>query len=50
MAAPDGRPKTFEAVFGERDINGRRAFGLLVSTTLKVSDDVVATRIFYKRQ
>jgi hypothetical protein len=50
LTAPDGKSKTFEAVFGERDINGRRAFGLLVSTTLQLPDDVLATRIFCKRQ
>ena len=47
---PDGKPKGFEAVFGERDLNGRRAFGLLVNQTLKVSDDVVLNRLFCKRQ
>lgn len=48
--AADGKAENFEAVFGERNINGRRAFGLLVSTTLQLPDDVLATRIFCKRQ
>jgi len=49
-ADTDGKPKAFEGVFGERNINGRRAFGLLVNQAVRVSGDVVVNRIFCKRQ
>lgn len=40
------RIETFEAVFGVRDMNGRRAFGLLLNEPVKVDQDLVVNRIF----
>lgn len=44
----NNRIEPFEAVFGVRDMNGRRAFGLLVNEPVKVDQDIVVNRIFCK--
>jgi hypothetical protein len=50
LTAPDGKRQRFEGVFGERGMDGRQAFGLLVNQAVQVADDVVLNRIFCKRQ
>ena len=40
----------FEATFGERRVNGESAFGLLVEGDVRLDDDVVLNRLFYRRQ
>jgi len=46
--ARDGKSKKFEAVFGQRDLNGRHAFGLLVSQTSGGANDILVNRLFYQ--
>jgi len=40
--------ETFTGVFGVRDMNGIRAFGLLLNETVRVNQDLVVHRIFCK--
>ena len=40
----------FEGTFGERRVNGERAFGLLVEGNVRIDDNVVLNRLFYRRQ
>lgn len=44
----DNQIEPFEGVFGVRDMNGRRSFGLLLNETVKVDWDLVVNRIFCK--
>ena len=44
----DNQIETFEGVFGVRDMNGIRAFGLLLNETVRVNQDLVVHRIFCK--
>ncbi len=46
----DGTRVPFEATFGERRVNGEGAFGLLVEGDVRIDDDVVFSRLFYRRQ
>jgi hypothetical protein len=39
----------FEATFGENRVNGKGAFGLLVEGEVRIDDDVVLSRLFYRR-
>ena len=45
----DNLEHKFEGVFGIRDNNGRRTFGLLVNQEKKVDQDVVVDRLFCTR-
>ena len=45
-----GAQAPFEATFGERRVNGESAFGLLVEGSVRIDDDVVLHRLFYRRQ
>jgi hypothetical protein len=49
LKASDNQEHPFEGVFGVRDINGRRTFGLLVNQEKKVDQDVLVNRLFCKR-
>lgn len=44
----DNQIEPFEAVFGVRDMNGRRSFGLLVNEQVKVDQDMITNRLFCK--
>ncbi len=46
----DGSTREFEAVFGNRVLNGERAFGLLVDLNWEVAPGVTIQKAFYKRQ
>jgi hypothetical protein len=45
----DGKSKKFEAVFGNRDLNNRRIFGLLVNE-MAGPDEAVVNRLFCARK
>ena len=45
-----GKPAAFQATFGRRDINGRRAFGMITDHPVRVSGDVVIERLFCARR
>ena len=46
----DGSTQDFEAVFGNRLLNGERTFGIIVDLNWEVSPGVTLTKVFYKRQ
>jgi len=48
--AADHRSKPFDAVFGERNVNGRTAFGLVVSEQVVVTDVMTLDRLFCQRR
>jgi hypothetical protein len=45
----DGVEHEFEATFGDRILNGDRRFGLLVEGELRIDDNLVLERVFYRR-
>lgn len=45
-----GAEAPFEATFGERRVNGKSSFGLLVEGEVRIDGDVVLDRLFYRRQ
>jgi hypothetical protein len=46
----DGQRQPFEAVFGDRVVNGVRRYGLLVEGQVHFDADVVFDRLFYWRE
>jgi hypothetical protein len=46
---PSGDEERFEATVGERVVNGDRRFGLLVEGDVRIDDDTVFNRLFYRR-
>lgn len=50
LSVANGKSELFTATFVERDLNGNRAFGLLVDHPLRLSDDVQLDRLFCKRR
>ena len=45
----DGSEVPFEATFGESRVNGESHFGLLVEGEVRLDDDLVLSRLFYRR-
>jgi hypothetical protein len=45
----DGKAGPFQATFGRRDVNGRRAFGLITDHSVRISGDVGIERLFCAR-
>lgn len=44
-----GIERRFDATFGHRVVNGDSAFGLLVEGAVRIHDDVVLNRLFYRQ-
>ena len=46
----DGVSQEFNAVFGNRVLNGESTFGLLVETNWEVSSGVTLQKVFFRRE